>query len=248
MSIRRPSSATHHLGIAIGTLVLVMASVTGAAAQHDAHAAQENGKPAAPMAGMPGMQGMSCMSGGQDMRALVDGMAAEVEKARQANSPAAMRAALETAQSGLAKLREHMASCQANMAKMHAGGAGMDHSAHGAASGSSADHSAHAGGTPAPAQAPAARAEEAKQAWTIEITATGYEPASITVKAGVKATLTFIRKIENTCGTEVVFPDYDIEKDLPLNKPVVVEITPSKTGEFRFTCGMNMFNGKMVVR
>lgn len=208
------------------------------------------------MQGMQGMQGMACMGGAAQMRTLVDGLSAEVEKARQANDPAAMRTALESVQAGLTKIREHMAGCAANMSKMSGAapaGGGGDHSAHGAAPSASAppaDHAGHDASAPTaqsiqPAQANAA---EPKAAWTITITPTGYEPADILLKSGVKATLTFIRTTESTCATEVVFPDFDIEKPLPLNQPVVIEITPTKTGEFRFTCGMNMYDGKMVVK
>ena len=37
-------------------------------------------------------------------------------------------------------------------------------------------------------------------------------------------------------------------RELPLNKPVDVEFTPTKTGEFGFACGMNMLKGKLVVQ
>lgn len=32
--------------------------------------------------------------------------------------------------------------------------------------------------------------------------------------------ITFIRKVEATCGTEIVLGSYGIERELPLNKPV----------------------------
>ena len=40
----------------------------------------------------------------------------------------------------------------------------------------------------------------------------------------------------------------DIKKPLPLNQPVVVEFTPKAAGDIAFTCGMNMFKGKVVAR
>lgn len=201
------------------------------AGQHDGHGAAPSPQ------GTPGaMAGMACMSGSGDMRALVDGLAAEVEKGRQANNPAAMRAALDSVQASLAKMQAHMASCSQHMSKMSGAGGGA------------AGHAGHGAGSPASPAASTTQGAEPKSAWTISITPNAYEPESIVVKQGVKATLTFIRKTEQTCATEIVFPDFDIEKPLPLNEPVVIEITPSKTGEFRFTCGMNMYNGKMVVK
>jgi plastocyanin domain-containing protein len=64
----------------------------------------------------------------------------------------------------------------------------------------------------------------------------------------VPAKVTFLRTVENTCATEVVFADYGINRSLPLNQPVVISFTPSKAGEFAFTCGMNMHRGKLIVR
>ena len=64
---------------------------------------------------------------------------------------------------------------------------------------------------------------------------------------GVPTRVTFTRKTDATCGTEVLFPDYNIKKALPLNQAVVVEFTPRK-GEIKFTCGMNMLQGKVVAQ
>ena len=34
---------------------------------------------------------------------------------------------------------------------------------------------------------------------------------------------------------------------LPENKTVGIEVTPTKPGEYEFTCGMNMYKGKLIV-
>jgi plastocyanin domain-containing protein len=83
---------------------------------------------------------------------------------------------------------------------------------------------------------------------TIALTEKGYEPASFKLRRGVLARITFVRRVEVTCATEVVLPDYEIKRELPLNEPVVVEFTPGKSGEFSFACGMNMVRGKIIVR
>ncbi|MGD9564471.1 MAG: cupredoxin domain-containing protein [Pyrinomonadaceae bacterium] len=75
----------------------------------------------------------------------------------------------------------------------------------------------------------------------------GYEPASLRLKRGVPAKVTFLRVSESTCATEVVFAEYGIRRELPLNRAVTVSFTPRKTGEFAFTCGMNMHRGKLIV-
>ena len=76
----------------------------------------------------------------------------------------------------------------------------------------------------------------------------GYEPARLTVQAGVPARITFLRTTDKTCGTEVVFPSLNIKRALPLDEPVTIEFTPAKAGEVAFVCGMNMLKGVVVVQ
>jgi plastocyanin len=89
--------------------------------------------------------------------------------------------------------------------------------------------------------------EQASQAAKIAVTENGFEPSTITLKPNVPAKLTFVRQTDKTCAKAIAIPEYKIKRDLPLNEPVVVEFTPSQTGEFTFTCGMNMLKGKLVV-
>jgi RND family efflux transporter MFP subunit len=86
----------------------------------------------------------------------------------------------------------------------------------------------------------------AVQTATISLGEAGYEPARLTLRAGVPARLTFIRTTDKTCGTEISFPSLDITRALPLNQPVVIEFTP-RAGELAFTCGMNMLKGAILV-
>lgn len=88
----------------------------------------------------------------------------------------------------------------------------------------------------------------AKSTNRIEITASGYQPDTIIVETGKKVSLTFIRRTDQTCGTEVAFPDLNIKKDLPLNKEVQVSFVPKEVKTYSFTCGMDMLRGKVVVR
>ena len=75
----------------------------------------------------------------------------------------------------------------------------------------------------------------------------GYNPSTIKVKRNKKTIISLLRKDENFCLEEFILPDLKIKKYLPLNQKVEVEITPTKTGTFRFHCGMNMFHGKVIV-
>lgn len=79
----------------------------------------------------------------------------------------------------------------------------------------------------------------------------GFTPGSIAVPkgaAGSKVTVTFVRTTEKTCATEVVFPDLQIEKPLPLNVPVPVEVPGDAARTLSFQCGMGMFKGALVVK
>ncbi|HXI15747.1 MAG TPA: efflux RND transporter periplasmic adaptor subunit [Chloroflexota bacterium] len=86
------------------------------------------------------------------------------------------------------------------------------------------------------------------QAASIAVTEQGFEPQSVTLKAGTPARVTFTRKTDATCAKEVVFPDFNIKKALPLNEPVTVEFTPKETGTLSYACGMNMLKGQVVVQ
>ncbi len=86
------------------------------------------------------------------------------------------------------------------------------------------------------------------QTATILVNEQGYEPATVTLRAGVPARLTFVRTTDKTCATEVVFPSMKIKKALPLNEPTLVEFTPEKAGDIAFACGMNMLHGTVIVQ
>jgi len=75
----------------------------------------------------------------------------------------------------------------------------------------------------------------------------GYQPDFISIRKGQTIQINFTRKDPSTCLEEVILSDFKIRKYLPLNQKVTIEITPQKAGEFSFTCGMNMFHGKLKV-
>lgn len=76
----------------------------------------------------------------------------------------------------------------------------------------------------------------------------GYQPASIEVRAGQPVRLNFTRRESSMCGEEVVLPGFGKRAHLPENETVAIEITPEKPGEYDFTCGMNMYRGKLIAR
>ena len=92
----------------------------------------------------------------------------------------------------------------------------------------------------APAQAPAVR--------EIEIVVDGsYKPNRIEIHEGERVRLKFVRKEFNTCTKEVVFPQLNIRRELPPNKPVLIDLPALSAGEYEFKCGMNMIRGTIVV-
>lgn len=76
----------------------------------------------------------------------------------------------------------------------------------------------------------------------------GYQPEVISIPFGKTTKLNFLRKDSNNCLEEVVLGDFKIKKFLPLNEKVTIELTPQKKGEFKYSCGMGMFHGKIIVR
>ncbi len=82
----------------------------------------------------------------------------------------------------------------------------------------------------------------------IAVTEKGFEPATVTVKQGETVTLVVTRKTDKTCATEMMVPTHNIRRELPLHQPVEISLTPTKPGDLRFACGMDMVAGKIVVR
>jgi plastocyanin domain-containing protein len=76
----------------------------------------------------------------------------------------------------------------------------------------------------------------------ISVTEQGFEPTPISVKKGEPLKLVITRKTDKTCAKSVVFDEPKLKKALPLNEPVEITFTPSKTGELKYGCAM----GKMV--
>lgn len=75
----------------------------------------------------------------------------------------------------------------------------------------------------------------------------GYKPDVIIVPKNKTTKINFLRQDPSACLEEVVLGDFKIRKFLPLNEKVTIEVSPNKTGEFVFSCGMNMFHGKLKV-
>jgi hypothetical protein len=79
----------------------------------------------------------------------------------------------------------------------------------------------------------------------IRVGAAGFSPARLEVPAGAPVHLRFLRTSDDTCAKQVVFPALGLTRDLPLHKPVDVDVVVPR-GELLFTCGMHMTKGTVV--
>jgi plastocyanin domain-containing protein len=99
-----------------------------------------------------------------------------------------------------------------------------------------------------PAAAPPAPGPASGNRFNIPVDGSGYHPSTVNVHAGQATTLVFTRTSDEGCGQQVVFPSLSITRDLPLNQPVEVQVTPTASAPIAFTCGMAMYRGSVVAR
>ncbi len=90
--------------------------------------------------------------------------------------------------------------------------------------------------------------DDGRRSIAVEVGARGYTPSEVTAAAGEPVRLVFTRTTDEGCGQQLVFPDLDIRRDLPLGEAVPVDITMPSSGRVSFTCGMAMYSGAVVVR
>lgn len=82
----------------------------------------------------------------------------------------------------------------------------------------------------------------------VEITAAGLVPARVTVPANQPVDLVFIRRVDETCGTQVEIPDLKVQRDLPRDERVTIRLPPQSPRDLSFSCGMDMLKGVIIVR
>ena len=75
----------------------------------------------------------------------------------------------------------------------------------------------------------------------------GFKPNKVKLKKGAPASLVFTRTTDETCATEVVFPQLDIKKELPKGQAVSITIPTDKEQNLTFQCGMGMYKSSVVV-
>lgn len=93
-----------------------------------------------------------------------------------------------------------------------------------------------------------ATAEKSEAGQIVTVLVEGaYNPNTIRAKKGEKITIIFDRKEDSPCSKEVIFSDFGITAKLTDFGKTPVVILPDRTGEFVFTCGMGMYQGKLIV-
>ena len=81
----------------------------------------------------------------------------------------------------------------------------------------------------------------------LAVTANGFEPSTIHLKAGQPVRLVVARTTARTCATAVGIRDLGIRRTLPLNKAVEIRFTPNGASSFHDACAMDMVAGGVLV-
>ncbi|KUG09627.1 cupredoxin domain-containing protein [Solirubrum puertoriconensis] len=76
----------------------------------------------------------------------------------------------------------------------------------------------------------------------------GYSPDVIEVEHGKLVQLNFYRDEDASCSEEIVFPEFNIRRELPAFQTTLIELLPQQAGRFSFSCGMGMLRGSLVVK
>jgi plastocyanin domain-containing protein len=82
----------------------------------------------------------------------------------------------------------------------------------------------------------------------IAVTENGFEPAVVTVPRGKPVTLVVTRRTDKTCATEMVFDPPGPRVELPLGKPVRIDLAAGVSDTLRYVCGMDMVRGMLVAK
>lgn len=81
----------------------------------------------------------------------------------------------------------------------------------------------------------------------LKVTEDGFVPGNVTLKNNEPVKFVVTRITDATCATELLISGTDIKADLPLNKPVEIAWTPTKAGQVKFGCAMDMMVSGMLL-
>ncbi|MBM4784013.1 MAG: copper transporter [Archangiaceae bacterium] len=81
----------------------------------------------------------------------------------------------------------------------------------------------------------------------LKVTEDGFVPGNVTLKNNEPVKFIVTRTTDATCATELLISGTDIKAELPLNKPVEIAWTPTKAGQVKFGCAMDMMVSGMLL-
>lgn len=80
----------------------------------------------------------------------------------------------------------------------------------------------------------------------MNVTYYGYEPNVLKIKKDIPVRWIIDVKQLSGCNSQILMPEYNIRKNLKAGQNII-EFTPTKSGELKFSCGMQMIWGKFFV-
>lgn len=81
----------------------------------------------------------------------------------------------------------------------------------------------------------------------LKVTEDCFVPGNVTLKKDEPVKFVVTRTTDATCATELLISGTDIKAELPLNKPVEIAWTPTKAGQVKFGCAMDMMVSGMLL-
>jgi putative intracellular protease/amidase/plastocyanin len=94
-----------------------------------------------------------------------------------------------------------------------------------------------------------ATTEGGVQIVAVAVTDSGFEPSVITAKPGTPIRFTFDRQTKSGCFEAVKIPSLDVAaRPLVVGAKTTIDVAAVAAGTYEFTCGMEMFRGKLIVK
>lgn len=76
----------------------------------------------------------------------------------------------------------------------------------------------------------------------------GYSPSTLVLQKGIPAEVEFLQKDSTACLAEIKSAELALDQKIEPNERITVKVPTDQAGEFNYSCGMNMFHGKVVVK
>lgn len=80
----------------------------------------------------------------------------------------------------------------------------------------------------------------------VEVGSDGFSPGSLSLPDGATR-VTFRRIDESACAHAIVFPDLNLERELPIGQEVAIDVPASAPRRLGFQCGAGPYRGKLLI-